>query len=111
MSSAQIQQIIDALKAATGSGWQALVSQQYTTGLIGCIEGVVFTFLGLVLLVTFLITVRTQWDVPSGRNVAAIVCAILGTTTLILGVTLFCVDINLVVNPAGAAISQLLSGL
>ena len=115
MTTTQIQSIIDALKTAGGNGWNALVSQQLTTGWIGMFTAAFFLFVALVTIVIATAAWhRTNWESNDKGVIADIVfliAVVVATFCVIFATSLFFVDLNQVINPNGAAITQLVKGL
>jgi hypothetical protein len=108
----QIQQIIDALKSAAGGGWQALVSQQLSTGWVGLGIAAFFAFVFIIAIAIFGVSLRkTDWNDVITANVVCVISGFVALFSIIFAVTLAAIDINQVINPNGAAIQQLVGGL
>jgi uncharacterized membrane protein len=115
VTTTQIQSIIDALKTAGGAGWQALVSQQVSSGWVAMGACAFFLLVGIVAaIVARVVASKTNWesnDEGFGADVVFIIAVVVSMTLIILSVSMFLLSVNQVINPNGAAITQLLNGL
>ena len=123
MTSGQVQQIIDALRTASGGGWNTLVTEQRVIGVQLIAAGGILLLLAMPAVRVAIRGFREwlclrdsgkRYDWSPAASLAmtrACIAAVVAATGLIAGPIMLLAGLGSLLVPQGAAIQSLLSGL